>query len=145
MSKVDPIPQGYHTVTPYLVTGDVGALLEFVQKAFDAKVTEKLEMPGGPIMHAAVLIGDSHVMMGQASENNPAMPTMLYLYVQDCDAAYQKALDAGAESVQEPTDQFYGDRSGGVRDSLGNQWWVGTHIEDVSPEEIAKRAAGAQG
>lgn len=145
MSKVNPIPEGYHTITPYLVTDDVGALLDFVEKAFDAKVTEKLEMPGGAIMHAAVLIGNSHVMMGQAREGNPAMPTMLYLYVEDCDAAYQKALDAGAESVFEPTDQFYGDRSGGVKDSLGNQWWFGTHIEDVSAEEIAKRVAASPG
>ena len=141
MSDVKPIPDGYHRVTPYLICDDVGELIEFVQQAFDAEITEKLEMPGGVVMHADALIGDSHVMMGRACENNPAMPTMLYLYVEDCDAAYQKALAAGAESVTEPADQFYGDRSGGVRDPLGNQWWFGTHIEDVPAEELAKRAA----
>lgn len=145
MSDVNPIPEGYHTVTPYLVVSDVATLLDFTLKAFDAKVVEKMEMPDESIMHASVLIGNSHVMMGQAREGNPATQTMLYLYVEDCDSVYQKALAAGAESVQEPADQFYGDRSCGVRDSLGNQWWIGTHIEDVSDEEIAKRAAAQQG
>ena len=144
MSDVSPIPEGYHTVTPYLITEDPDAVLDFVERAFDAEVKEKMEMPGAGVVHASVLIGNSHVMMGRTREDYPAMPTMLYFYVEDCDAAYQKALDAGGESIQEPADQFYGDRTSGVRDSVGNQWWLGTHIEDVSPEEMARRGA-AQG
>ena len=141
MSDVKPIPEGYHTVTPYLITDDPDALLAFTLAAFDAEVEEKLEEPGTGVVHAAVLIGNSHVMIGRASDGNPALPTMLYLYVEDCDAAYEKALAAGAESVLPPKDQFYGDRSGGVKDAAGNQWWFGTRIEDLTPEELAERAA----
>jgi len=145
MSNVRPIPEGYHSVTPYLVTSSVPQLLEFVQAAFDAEVQHRMEMPDGSIMHAEVRIGDSPVMMGQANEGSPARPGMLYLYVEDCDAAYRKAVDAGAKPVREPADQFYGDRSGGVEDPVGNQWWFGSHIEDVSPDEMRKRAAEARG
>lgn len=145
MSEINPIPDGFHRVTPYLVCDDVSKLLDFVARAFYAEVKEKMEVPSGTVMHADVLIGDSHVMMGQACEGNPAMPSMLYLYVEDCDAAFQKAIGAGAESIQEPADQFYGDRSGGVRDPLGNQWWFGTRIENVPPEELARRAAAQSG
>ena len=139
MSQFAPIPDGYHTVTPYLMTDSVRDLLQFTQNAFDAKIVEKMELPDGGIMHAEIKIGDSIIMMGQAREGAPAMPAMLYLYVEDCDAAYQKAIDAGAISEREPEDQFYGDRSGGVKDPLGNQWWFGTRVENVSMEEAMKR------
>ena len=136
---VSPIPAGYHTVTPYIMTDSVRDLLAFTQNGLGAEILEKMEMPDGAVMHAEIRIGDSIIMMGQAREDAPSMPTMLYLYVEDCDAAYQKAIDAGAISEREPEDQFYGDRSGGVKDPLGNQWWFGTRIEEVSMEEAMKR------
>jgi uncharacterized glyoxalase superfamily protein PhnB len=139
-----PIPDGYHTVTPYLVVPRVDGLLDFVKRAFDAKVTmPPMKGPDGKVMHAEVQIGDSRVMMGEASDKHPAMPTMINLYVKDCDAVYQKALGAGAVSAMPLKDQFYGDRSGGVRDPSGNMWWISTHKEDVPPDEMARRMSEA--
>ena len=117
----------------------MGKLLEFILEAFDAETTERVEMPDGTVLHAEVQIGDSRIMLGQARDEWPPMPSMLYLYVPDCDAAYAKAIAAGAEKVMEPMDQFYGDRSGGVLDPFGNQWWFGTRNEEISSEELAKR------
>jgi uncharacterized glyoxalase superfamily protein PhnB len=91
-------------------------------------------------MHAEVIIGDSVIMMGEAGEVNPPVPAMLYLYLEDCDAAYQRALAAGAVSLQEPKDEFYGDRTAAVKDAFGNQWWMATRIEEVSAEELERRA-----
>ena len=113
MSDLSHLPSGYHSVMPYLLTADVGKLLEFILEAFDAETTERVEMPDGTVSHAEVQIGDSRIMLGQARDEWPPMPSMLYLYVPDCDAAYAKAMAAGAEKVMEPMDQFYGDRSGG--------------------------------
>jgi PhnB protein len=96
-------------------------------------------------MHAEFTIGDSVVMVGEANDEHPPMPAMLHLYVEECDAAYQQAMSAGATSIQEPRTQFYGDRMAGVRDSQGNQWWLATHVEDVSPEELQRRAAQQSG
>jgi uncharacterized glyoxalase superfamily protein PhnB len=98
-------------------------------------------MPDGKVMHAEVRIADSLVLLAEASEQFPAMPSMLSVYVEDVDATYAKAVAAGATPVRPPADQFYGDRSGGVKDQGGNQWWFATHIEDVEPDEIARRAA----
>jgi uncharacterized glyoxalase superfamily protein PhnB len=95
-------------------------------------------MPDGSIGHGELKIGDSVVMVGEAPDE--PVTAMLHLYVEDCDAVYQRALDAGAESLNEPTDQFYGDRSGGVRDKWGNQWYISTHVEDVTPDEMRRRA-----
>jgi uncharacterized glyoxalase superfamily protein PhnB len=97
--------------------------------------------PDGVVMHAEVRIGDSMVMLSDGGGEWKPMPAVLYLYVPDADATYRRALDAGATSVQEPTTQFYGDRHGGVRDPSGNVWWIATRVEDVSPEELQKRAA----
>lgn len=138
---VKPIPDGYHSVTPYLVVSDVDALIAFVQEVFDAEVTTRMTDQDGQVMHAEVRVGDSPLMMGEASEEYPPMPTMLHVYLEDVDEAYERALAAGATSVREPTDEFYGDRSGGVKDAFGNQWWVATHVEDVSEEEMRRRAA----
>jgi uncharacterized glyoxalase superfamily protein PhnB len=140
---VKPIPDGYHSVTPYLPIVGVPRLLEFVEQAFDAKVIEKMTSPDGTIRHAEVRIGDSMVMMGEAQSPRKPMPAMIYLYVTDTDATYQRALKAGASSVMEPADQFYGDRNAGVEDPVGNQWWIATHKEDVSPKEMARRAKAA--
>jgi len=143
-AKVKAIPEGFHTITPYLIVDGAGKIIDFMQKAFDAKLQhEATKRPDGSIMHATLKIGDSMVMISDASEHAKATNTMLYLYVPDVDATYQKALKAGATSVMEPADQFYGDRSGGVKDVAGNQWWLGKHIEDVAPGELKKRAADA--
>ena len=142
---VQPIPEGYRTVTPYLVVPDAGALIEFLERAFHAEETERTAAPDGRVMHAAVRIGDSMVMMGGASERHPPRPGTIYLYVPDADAAYERALAAGATSLMEPADQFYGDRNGGVEDLWGNQWWIGTHVEDVPPDELERRHREARG
>jgi PhnB protein len=137
---VNPVPQGYHTVTPYLLVNGVAELVEFLERAFDAEVTLRLDRPDGTIMHVEVSIGDSIVMLGEPMGEFGPMPTSIYLYVEDCDAIYQRAVEAGATSVMEPTDMHHaGERYGGVKDPSGNLWWVATHIEDVSPEEQARR------
>ena len=138
---VNPIPDGYHTVTPYLVVSDADQLIQFARRAFDATVIEEMRRPDGAVMHAELQIGDSRVMLGQANEQHSAMPACIYLYVPNTDATYKKALAAGAVSTMEPVHQFYGDRNAGVRDSNGNMWWIGTHVEDVPPEELKRRAA----
>ena len=140
---VKPIPEGYHTVTPYLTVQGVPKLIDFLKQAFAAQEIERLARPDGTIGHAEVRIGDSIVMMGDATPEFAPMPAMIHLYVNAGDAVYQRALQAGATSLREPADQFYGDRSAGVKDSCGNQWWIATHIEDVPPEELAKRAGAA--
>ena len=140
---VEPIPDGYHTITPYMLVENVAEYLDFLAKAFGAEETERVTLPDGSVMHAEAKIGDSRVMMGGARDEWPAMPMFLYLYVPDSDASYQRALQAGCTSLQEPKDEFYGDRTSGVKDPFGNVWWFGTHQEDVSSEEIARRMAAA--
>jgi PhnB protein len=140
---VKPKPDGYHSVTPYLVVPGVAKLIDFLKQAFDATEIERMAKPDGSIMHAEVRIGDSVVMMGEAGGKFQPMPAMVYLYVDDTDASYRRALQAGATSVMEPADQFYGDRNAGVRDPSGNMWWIATHKEDVPREEMAKRAEAA--
>ena len=138
-TTVKPVPEGYHTVTPYLIVSGVRELIAFLQRVFDAKIVHLMEGPGGSVMHADVRVGDSSIMMGEASAQWPAMPSSLYVYVPDCDVIYQRALEAGATSIMPPQTFFYGDRHGGVRDASGNQWWIATHVEDVSPEELKRR------
>lgn len=138
---VKPIPDGYHAVTPYLVVRGAAKLIDFLKNAFDAKEIECMSMPDGSIGHAEVRINDSVVMMGDAREEMwKAMPSSIYLYVTDCDAVYKRALEAGATSLMEPKDQFYGDRSCGVKDPVGNHWFIATHKEDLTKEELYKRA-----
>lgn len=133
-------PEGYHTVTPYLTVPGVARLLEFLKQAFDAKEAHVMKRPDGGVMHAEVKIGDSTVMMGEPMAPWTPMPGALYLYVDDVDTVYKRALQAGATSVREPANQFYGDRHGGVKDDSGNIWWIATHVEDVPPAEMARRA-----
>lgn len=141
-AKVKPIPDGFHTITPYLIVDGAEKIIAFMQNAFGAKHDhEPTKRPDGTIMHATLKIGDSMLMISDASGHAKATATMLYLYVPNVGAVYQKALKAGATSVMEPADQFYGDRSGGVKDAAGNSWFFGTHIEDVAPGELQKRAA----
>jgi len=136
---VKPIPEGYQSVIPYLVATDAAALLQFFKSALGAREHEVMRYPDGRIWHADVIVGDSHVMFSQATDRHPAMPCSIYMYVADTDAAYRKAIVAGATSVMEPANQFYGDRNAGVKDSNGNFWYFGTHVEDVSPEEMRRR------
>jgi PhnB protein len=135
------IPQGFHTVTPYLVTPKLPQLMDFLKRAFGA--TERYSMPGpnGAIAHAEMQVGDSILMMGQPQGESQATHSMLYLYVPDIDATYKKAIAAGGVSVREPSDQMYGDRNGAVKDPAGNEWWIATHKEDVSPQEMERRMA----
>ena len=138
---VKPIRDGYHTVTPYLTVEGVPKLLDFLKRAFDAKEVERVSRADETLGHAEVRIGDSVVMMGEARGEWAPVSSTLYLYVTDTDAVYNRALAAGATSLMEPADQFYGDRNAGVRDPVGNLWWIATHKEDVSPQEMARRAA----
>ena len=136
----NPVPAGYATVTPYLCVADAAKLIEFLKQAFDAQLLFKMDGPGGRIMHAEMTIGDSRIMLAQP-ESGKETHAMLHLYMPDTDAVYKRALAAGATSVREPADQFYGDRSAGVRDQFGYHWYIATHIEDVSEEEMGRRMA----
>jgi PhnB protein len=141
-NTVNPIPKDHHTVTPYLVLHDAAKFLDFAKQAFGASEIARHGRPDGTVMHAEMRIGDSVIMIGGAQDK--PQTAMLHLYVPDCDASYERAIKAGAKSLREPADQFYGDRSGGVEDAWGNTWWFATHKEDLTSEEFEKRAA-AQG
>ena len=137
---VKPIPDGFHSVTPQLEVRGAAKLIDFMKQAFGAEEVMRMPGPGGALMHAEVKIGDSIVMMSDAVREAP-MPGSVFLYVNDVDAVYKRALQAGATSQLEPTDMFWGDRFASVKDSFGNKWGMATHKEDVPPEELPKRAA----
>jgi PhnB protein len=137
------IPDRYHAVTPYIMVNGAAKVIDFAVAVFGGKIVECMNRPDGRVMHAEVQIGDSVVMISDPGDQSKPMPAMLYVYVPDADATYARALRAGADSIMEPADQFYGDRHGGVRDAAGNQWWIATHIEDVSPAEMERRRAAA--
>ena len=134
-----PLPDGYHNLTPYLIVNGADRFLEFLKQAFGAKEIERHQRPDGAIMHAEARIGDSVLMLADVNQQYSAMPAALYLYVEDTDAVYQRALKQGATSLMEPANQFYGDRNAGITDAWGNRWWIATHVEDVSREELEKR------
>ncbi len=136
---VQPIPEGYHTITPLLIVKQAARFIDFLKQAFGAEERGRFARPDGQIMHAEVKVGDSILMLADASEQFPAQPAALCLYVPDADAVYRSAVQAGATSLREPENQFYGDRSAGVADSFGNSWWISTHVEDVSREEMERR------
>jgi PhnB protein len=131
-------PEGYHTITPQTIVEDARATLDFISDVLGASIEEVYENEG-VVQHSQARIGDSLIMVATASEDFPVFPFMLNVYVDDVDAAFAKAIEHGATPLREPIDQFYGDRTGGVLDSQGNQWWISTHIEDVSEEEIRHR------
>jgi uncharacterized glyoxalase superfamily protein PhnB len=133
------IPDGYHTITPYLTVDDPNALIQFLQQAFGAEVVYMMKDDEGNIRHAEVRVGDSMLMTAKARDEWHPRPGMFYLYVPDCDAVYKKAVAAGGKPIQELTNQPYGDRSGAVRDTQGNDWWIASHVEDVSHEELERR------
>ena len=152
MAQVKPIPDGYHTVTPYLVIKGAAEALDFYKKAFSATEIMRMADPKtNRIGHAEIKIGDSPIMMG---DENPDMgflspksiggtPVSIMLYVEDVDAVAKQALAAGAKEIRPVVDQFYGDRSGTFEDPFGHVWTIATHKEDLTPEEIGKRAAAA--
>ena len=138
-SKVKPIPEGYHSLTPILTIEGASSLISFLKQVFDAQEEEVYKGPDGRVVHAELTIGDSIIMLSDASPQFPAFDNMINVYTEDVDATYKRALAAGATSLREPSNQFYGDRTAGVKDAHGNQWWIATHVEDVSQEELEKR------
>jgi uncharacterized glyoxalase superfamily protein PhnB len=140
---VKPIPEGHNSVSPYLIVRGAAEVIDFLRQTFAAEELFSSKHPDGKVAHAEVKIGDSVIMIAEATNEFPALQAMIHVYVSDVDGAYQRAVRAGGESLREPADQFYGDRSAGVKDRSGNMWWISTHKEDLSPAEIAKRAAAA--
>lgn len=144
---VKPIPEGYHTVTPYLTVNDAAQAIEFYKRAFGATELHRMQGPNGKIMHAEIRIGDSNIMLAdempgmenRAPQSLGAATGGLFLYVNDVDAAYQKATAAGAKATQPPADMFWGDRYGRLTDPFGHSWSLGTHKEDVAPDEMKRR------
>jgi PhnB protein len=132
-------PKNYPNLIPYLIVKGVPALVAFMQRVFDARLVERIDQEG-EVTHAEVRIGDSMVMLGEAGPKWPASTCSMLLYVPDVDATYKAAVKAGATSMSEPVNQFYGDRSASVKDASGNVWFIATHIEDVSYDEIQRRA-----
>jgi len=144
-TPVKAIPEGYQAVIPYLVVDHAEQVIEFIKKAFDAQEIVRMMNKDGTVGHTELRIRDSVVMLGGAGEQWPAMPTMLYLYVEKVDEVYQRALAAGGTSMKEPENQFYGDRTAAVLDQSGNQWWMASHVEEISPEEMERRHKAARG
>lgn len=140
---VNPIPPEYGTVTPYLVVNGASGLIDFAKRVFGAEEMMSMPDPGGTIGHAEMRFGDRVVMLADAGPENPVRNAALVLYVNDTDATYRKALEAGGTTEMEPEDQFYGDRRAGVN-AFGISWWIHTHVEDVSPAEMQKRMAAMQ-
>ena len=139
--KVPYQPEGYQTVIPYIHANGAAKLIAFLKEVFSAEEIAVYPRPDGSIGHAALRIGDSVVELADGGEQWPAMPCAFQIYVADVDAVYQRALKAGAGSLQEPADQFYGDRIASVRDICGNNWYIATQKEALSKEEIDKRIA----
>jgi PhnB protein len=142
--SVRAVPEGFHTVTPYLVVDNAAGLIDFIQKAFDGKQTFIHKADDDRIMHATVTIGDSTIMISDTMEGMPAQTAMLYLYLEDVDNVFRKAVKAKATSIHEPKNEFYGDRAGAVKDEWGNVWWISTHVEDVDPQELERRSKQVQ-
>ena len=148
---VNPIPEGYHAVTPYLIINDAARAIDFYKKVFGATEVMRMADPSGKVGHAEIQIGNSRIML---ADEHPEMghrspqslggsPVGLHLYLKDVDGTVQKAVAAGAKLERPVMDQFYGDRSGQIRDPFGHVWTVSTHTEDVPPEEMERRAAAA--
>ena len=145
--SVSAIPEGYHSVTPYLIVDGAEEAIRFYERAFGATEVLRMPMPGGRIAHAEIRIGDSHVMlsdewpdMGVLGPKSRGGPTAsLLIYTEGVDAAFARAVEAGATVEREVQDQFYGDRTGTLIDPFGHRWTIATHVEDVTPEEMRRR------
>jgi PhnB protein len=142
---VSPVPAGYHTLTPGCSLAGCARAIELYGKVFGAEVRARHDMPDGTVAHCELRIGDSLLMLGEASAQHPAFTTHLMIYVTDCDAVFQRAVAAGFRAEEPPRNQFYGDRNARVIDPFGNEWWISTHVEDVSDEEIRRRMAKEMG
>jgi PhnB protein len=149
--KVKPVPEGYASVTPYLIVDGAARALDFYQRAFGATERMRMPSPGGKVGHAEITIGGSVIML---ADEHPEMgargprtvggsPVSIHLYVEDVDETVRAAVGAGARLLRPVESKFYGDRSGTLEDPFGHQWHVATHVEDVSPDEMARRAATA--
>ena len=143
-----PIPDGYHSLTPYLVVKGAAAAIEFYKKAFGANERFRMPGPDGRVGHAELQFGDSVIMLadecperGATAPQGGGLPVSLYFYTDNVDAVVERAVSAGAKLKQPVTNQFYGDRSGSVEDPYGHTWYVATHVEDVTPDELQKRMA----
>jgi len=143
--KTTPIPAGFHTITPFISAKGADRLIDFVVRTFGAQELMCLTHDDGTIMHAQVRIGDSVMMLSEACGDAGPMPAVMWLYVEDADAVFDRALKAGATKITDPQDQFFGDRAGGVKDPFGNTWWIATHQEDVPEDELHRRAAAQFG
>lgn len=141
---VKPIPDGYHSVTPYLIIKGADRFIAFMSAVFGARVTEQIMHSDGKPGHTELRVGDSLIMLSEAREGRDPTPIMLHIYVADVDAAFDRAVKAGGQVVASPTNQFYGDRSGGVIEPGGNTIWIATHVEDVAPDELQRRARASQ-
>ena len=143
---VKAIPDGYHSISPYLVCKGAAKAIEYYKNAFGATETVRMPGPEGRIMHAEVKIGDSIVMLSDENPDRGAVAPSgrgrsqsLMLYTENVDSVFKRAVDLGAKSIQEPTDMFWGDRMGNLEDPFGHQWALATHKEDVAPDEMQKR------
>jgi len=147
--SVKPIPDGYHSVTPYLCVRRAAQAIEFYKKAFLATERMRIAQPDGRVGHAELQVGDSVIMLSdefpeigaRSPQSLGGSPVSIHLYVEDADAIFSQAVAAGAKIKRPIADQFYGDRLGGVEDPFGHTWWISTHKEDFSPQEIERRAA----
>ena len=146
MAQVKKVPEGYHSATPYLVVGDAARAIDFYKKAFGATELVRMGGPEGKIGHAEIKIGDSMIMLSDELMGNRSpqalggSPVSIFLYVDDVDSVFNQAVNAGAKGDMPPTDMFWGDRFGKLTDPFGHLWAVATHVEDVAPEEMRKRA-----
>lgn len=148
-SAVKPIPEGYHSVTPYLIVKGGVRAIEFYERAFGARELFRMMRPDGRVGHAELEIGDSRVMLAdehpeigaRSPQTIGGSPVTIHLYVEDVDATVERAVEAGAQLTRPVADQFYGDRNGGVTDPFGHVWFVATHTEDVPADELGRRAA----
>ncbi len=152
-SKVNPIPEGYNSITPYLIIKGASDAIEFYKKAFGATELFRMAQPDGRVGHAEIKVGDSIIMLAdefpEMGHKSPASlggsPVSLLLYVEDVDAVYAQALGSGATQDRPVENKFYGDRGGSLIDPFGHIWHIATHVEDLSPEEMQKRATAAAG
>jgi PhnB protein len=148
---VQPVPEGYSTITPYLAVDDAAGAIEYYKSAFGAKERVRMDAPGGKIGHAELEIGNSVVMLSDAFPQSTTRPpkeiggtsASVFMYVEDVDAVVERAVDAGATVTMEVADQFWGDRFGSIVDPFGHSWGIATHVEDVPPEEMEERAKAA--
>ncbi|MEL6867875.1 MAG: VOC family protein [Bacteroidota bacterium] len=139
MPNIAPIPKGYHTVNPFIITDDLPALVSFLEKAFDATPYAKTVSPKGAVLNLELRVGDSILMLSSARGGFGPFVMSFYLYVEDVDKAYEKALAAGGQSFFPPTDQFYGNRDCGIVGPRGNYWFIGSRKEELTEEEITRR------